>query len=261
MTFFKKILAAGFIILVVAFGFWYQFGTKEKTAGNIRPDTEKASSQVAPEPEIQKTEPIVKPPETKVVEKKELPESILIDVPFLVQAPNGIWDALHEDACEEASLLMVKYSLDKKPVITLAEGEKAIQDMVKFETKNGYGLSVTMQELAEIAESYYSLKNARVETDSTIQDIKEELAAGRPVIVPAAGKILPNPNFKNGGPNYHMLVVVGYDQNGFITNDPGTKKGEGFRYSFEDLYYAIHDWDEVNILNGQKAYLVFDEPA
>jgi uncharacterized protein YvpB len=88
--------------------------------------------------------------------------------------------------------------------------------------------------------------------------IKDELANGRPVIVGAAGKILPNPNFRNGGPNYHMLVVIGYDKNGFITNDPGTRKGQDFRYSFSDLFNAIHNWESNNILNGLKEYLVFD---
>lgn len=205
--------------------------------------------------------------------------SVIIDVPFLVQAPFANWDALHEDACEEASLINVKYFLDKKPAIDKTIGEKEIQDMVAFENRNGYGPSVTLQELNTIAKDYYGLKNGRVVTNATIEDIKNELRNGKPVIVGAAGKVLPNPFFKNNGPNYHMLVIKGYDDSGlvplnkckridadsckqtpgiFITNDVGVSQGKDFLYTYDGLLKAIHDWDPKNILNGQKAYFIFD---
>lgn len=192
------------------------------------------------------------------ITKKIIPEKTLIPVPFISQAPKKIWDALHEDACEEASLLMVENFLQKETAGTIEAQDKEIKSIVQYETKNNYGLSVTLEELAKIAQDYSGMKKPRVEKEATIEKIKQELANGKPVIIPAAGKILPNPNFKNGGPNYHMLVVKGYDANGFITNDPGTRKGENFRYTFQALFNAIHDWNPKNIMLGQKAYLVFD---
>ncbi|MEK7598823.1 MAG: C39 family peptidase [Patescibacteria group bacterium] len=258
MSYFKKISAAGFIILVVVFGSWYQFREKEKVADNIRSGKEEAIFQEMSEPETRKNESATEPQEANIANKKELPESILIKVPFLVQAPFAVWDPLHEDACEEASLIMVKHFLDKEESISSMAGDVEIRKLVRYEEQNGYGLSITMEQLAQIAKDYYKMENPRVEKNITVQDIKKELASGRPVIVPAAGKILPNPYFRGGGPVYHMLVVIGYDKNGFITNDPGTRKGEDFHYSFNDLYNAIHDWDKNNILNGQKTYLVFD---
>lgn len=210
---------------------------------------------------IEKNQKIVEIPaekNTEEYESQKLPEKVLLNVPFLSQAPFQKWDALHEDACEEASLIMAEYFLDGKKFVSKEQGEKEIQSIVSFEKNNKYELSITLDELNQIAEKYYNLKTGRVEKNITINDIKKELAFGKPVIVGAAGKVLPNPNFRNGGPNYHMLVVVGYDQNGFITNDPGTRLGEGFRYSFDDLYNSIHDWNEKNILNGGKNYLVFD---
>ena len=210
--------------------------------------------------ELQENVQEVAKEESENMEEKIAPisENVLLDVPFLSQAPFAKWDALHEDACEEASLIMVKYFLGKEKVISKEQGEKEIQDMVAFEKKNKYGLSITLDELNAMAGKYYNLKNGRVENNVTIQDIKKELSLGKPVIVGAAGKVLPNPNFKNGGPNYHMLVIIGYDEKGFITNDPGTRLGKSFRYSFDDLYKSIHDWNEKNILNGGKNYLVFD---
>jgi len=198
--------------------------------------------------------------ESEKIEEKNIPipDTATLEVPFLSQAPFAKWDALHEDACEEASLIMAKYFLDGEKTISKEQGEKEIQDMVKFENRNKYGLSVTLDELNEIARKYYDLERGRVEKNITIENIKKELASGKPVIVGAAGKVLPNPNFKNGGPNYHMLVIIGYDGKGFITNDPGTRLGKNFRYTFEDLLKSIHDWNPKNILNGEKNYLVFD---
>jgi uncharacterized protein YvpB len=247
-----KILIWIIVLLGILFAGFLLFPKEKTEIKNIVENT--ATTTTEKKSEIK----IITEPENNINSKKIIPEKILIQVPFISQAPFKIWDALHEDACEEASLLMVEKFLQKENAGTIEEQEKEIKNMVQYETKNNYGLSITMEELAKIAQDYSEMKNPRVEKNITIDDIKKELADGRPVIIPAAGKILPNPNFKNGGPNYHMLLVVGYDADGFITNDPGTRKGEGFRYTFQALFNAIHDWNPKNILLGQKAYLVFD---
>jgi hypothetical protein len=40
-----------------------------------------------------------------------------------------------------------------------------------------------------------------------------------------------------------MLVIKGYDNNEFITNEVGTKRGDGFKYKYQQLIDAVHDWD------------------
>lgn len=190
--------------------------------------------------------------------KSEIPSSKFIKVPFLIQAPNGNWDTIHEEACEEAALIMITHFKEGIIIGSAEDGDREILDMIKYEDENGYGVSITLSQLNQIAKSYFNLQTGRVETNVSIDKIKIEIAAGRPVIVPAAGKALPNPNFRNGGPIYHMLVIKGYDKDGFYTNDPGTKKGEGFFYKYNDLFNAIHDWDKNDILRGKRAYLVFD---
>jgi hypothetical protein len=190
--------------------------------------------------------------------QETLPQKVLIKVPFLVQAPLANWDALHEDACEEASLIMYYHFIQKTEIGSAEEGDKEIKDLIDYEEKNGYGPSITVLELSKIGADHYGL-NGRVVSNVTTNKIKEEIAAGRPVILPAAGKILPNPNFRNGGPNYHMLLVIGYDDTEFITNDPGTRKGQYFRYKYDDLINANHNWDSVDILKGEKSILVFDQ--
>lgn len=189
------------------------------------------------------------------IPSKPLPTKIHLSVPFVSQAPLFNWDALHEDACEEAGLLIIKHFLFKEQFSSREAADREIIDLVSYEEANGYGPSITLDDLNKIAFAKYNLKGEIKQ--ATIDSIKAELAAGRPVIVGAAGKILPNPNFRNGGPVYHMLVITGYNATQFITNDPGTKHGKDFTYTHDDLLNAIHDWNPTNILDGEKKYLVF----
>ena len=87
--------------------------------------------------------------------------------------------------------------------------------------------------------------------------IKTYLAKGIPVIIPADGKTIPNPNFRNGGPIYHMLLVKGYLADGhWITNDPGTRKGEDFLYTSTGLTNAIRDWNAGDVPNAKPMLLI-----
>jgi len=214
---------------------------------------------VIPEQNVVSSEAKNVVPETQVSETEikndVLPEKLYLNVPFMVQAPGANWDAVHEEACEEASLIMLYYYIKNTAI---GEPNKALDEVLEYENQHEYPISITLSQLNEIARNLYGLTNGRVEKNISIDNIKKELSTGKPVIVGAAGKILPNPNFRNGGPNYHMLVIIGYDEKGFITNDPGTRKGKDFRYSFENLMDSIHDWNAQDILKGEKNYLVFD---
>ncbi len=192
-------------------------------------------------------------------EAKAPPASVLIKVPFSPQAPNANWDALHEEACEEMSLIMVRHYLDGVP-LSSADAEKEVQAMIAWEHANGYGDDVTIAKLGDIAKALYG-SHVRVLENVTADDLRRELAQGHPVIIPAAGRLLGNPYFSGEGPWYHMLVVTGYIENGFITNDPGTKRGEKYLYTKDVLLAAIHDWTGVKeeITQGQKKALVIEK--
>jgi hypothetical protein len=91
----------------------------------------------------------------------------------------------------------------------------------------------------------------------TVELIKQELARGNLVLLPAAGRELGNPYFRRPGPLYHMLVVRGYNTEGqFITNDPGTKHGEQYLYSAKKLLAAVHDWNGGEVATGQPVLIV-----
>ncbi len=186
------------------------------------------------------------------------PPSVLIEVPFAPQAPSANWDALHEEACEEMSLIMVQHYLDGTS-LSLTDAETEVQALVAWERSKGYADDVTASEIADIAEAKYGSK-ARVLTNVTAAELRKELAAGHPIIMPAAGQLLGNPYFSGDGPPYHMLVIVGYDAKGFITNDPGTKRGKQYWYATDVLMNALHDWtgDKATMSTGAKTVVVID---
>lgn len=196
-------------------------------------------------------------PITPTVAEKP-PVTLPLKVPFTSQAPLTIWDPLHEEACEEASLLMVYYYRTGQKFASPLETDTEIKKLIAWEESNGYKVDLTAKELVAVANGYMKLKTGRLIISPTIDQLKAELKAGRPVIVPAAGRELKNPNFTAPGPIYHMLVLKSYDENGFIVNDPGTRRGENYHYGFKTIMDAMHDWDPDNILNGQKAVVVFD---
>lgn len=198
------------------------------------------------------------PTPTAPIVAEKPPVTLPLKVPFTSQAPLTIWDPLHEEACEEASLLMVYYYRTGQKFISPLEADTEIKKLVAWEESNGYKVDLTAKELVAVATEYMKLKTGRVIVAPTVDQLKAELKAGRPVIVPAAGRELKNPNFTPPGPIYHMLVIKGYDKDGFITNDPGTRNGESYRYTFDRIMTAMHSWDPDNILNGPKTVIVFD---
>lgn len=187
-----------------------------------------------------------------------LPAKIKIDVPFTSQAPLGVWDAYHEEACEEASVIMMKYYLDNKK-LSSDTAEKEIQTLIKFEIdKYGDYKDSNADQIVKMAHDFYGINNLKVAYNFKREDIKKYLALGKPIIIPAAGRLLGNPNYTAPGPLYHALVLTGYDGNNIITNDPGTKKGQGYTYDINILYNAIHDFPgkPEDIEQGKKAMII-----
>ena len=198
------------------------------------------------------------------IEEEKIPDKVLLDVPFTSQAPFAKWDELHEEACEEASIVMVKYFLDKKD-LSIQIAEKQIQDLVEFQIKK-YGdyKDSNAEQTARLYAEFYSQPKDGVKMevvyDFKKDDLKKYLSKGYPIIVPVAGRLLGNPNFTPPGPLYHNLVLVGYEGDNIITNDPGTRKGDGYKYNIDVLYKAIHDFTgkKENIEKGGKAMIVLE---
>ncbi|KKU11959.1 MAG: hypothetical protein UX17_C0064G0010 [Parcubacteria group bacterium GW2011_GWC2_45_7] len=196
------------------------------------------------------------PPSDEVVELK-LPKAFNMAVPFTSQAPFEDWSLPYREACEEASIAMVD-AFFKGRAFTKANATSEILALVEWQTNNlGHFEDTNVEETARILRERYGYENVQVIYDPTIEDIKREVAQGWPVILPAAGRLLGNRYFRQPGPLYHMLVVRGWTKDGMIiTNDPGTKRGEGYLYEPNVLMNAVHDWNGGDVLSGRKAMIV-----
>ena len=172
--------------------------------------------------------------------EEALPEKILISVPFVPQAPFADWSEPYENACEEASVIMVNHYLNQTS-LSADQMKSEIDASVNWQIENWGGHNdLNATKTLKLAKDYFGL-NGEILENYSVESIKKELVKGNPVIAPTAGRKLGNPNFRGNGPEYHMLVIIGYDSSRqtFITNDPGTRNGKSYIYSHQTLLDAI----------------------
>lgn len=254
---YKPLLAlVGVVVVVLGIG-WLARGAVRDVWYNVtRPSVPEAVAYVPSVPAPVKptsTKPAPAPAPAPVVTKA----SVNLAVPFLLQAPKQNWVAPYEDACEEASLAMVNAYYDgRTKVFGADEALKILDALFAFEDKTyGYNKDTTAADVANTAIVYFHRHSVIVE--ATEANIKKALNEGHPVIAPAHGKELGNPNFRNGGPEYHMLVIKGYNKDGsWITNDPGTRNGPDYVYDKQVLLNAIHDFDPRDMRTGRKVIII-----
>lgn len=180
-------------------------------------------------------------------------------VPHTSQAPFGYWAEPWQNACEEASIVMLDNYYggitDKK--ISKTTAKKQILNLLEIKKKYyGKSLDENAQKVINLINNFYNWE-AKIVENPTLEQIKNEIENEQPVIIPVAGKILKNKYFKNGGPYYHMLVISGYDEEAqeFITQEPGLNTlGLDFRYKYDTIMDALHDFTgkKIDTKNGAK---------
>lgn len=189
----------------------------------------------------------------------ESSDEVNLAVPFTVQAPFANWEAPYKEFCEEASALMAAKYLTGEKIPSPESADAGLLAIKAFEEKRfGYYEDTTAAETAVILREYFNIDAVKLLDNPTAEDMKQAVAAGKLVIVPAAGRLLGNPYYTPPGPLYHMLVVKGYTSDGkFITNDPGTRRGADFLYFPETIMNAMHDWrPDGDIEKGRKVVLI-----
>lgn len=264
----KRLFIVGLTISVVGFGL---YGWSHR--GRLRDELDQAQRPALPRAvSIQQMHEQVKTTSTKRALKPiapatpqtatstaatAFPREVNLSIPFLLQAPKQNWAMPYQEACEEASMLMVKSALEGVQRFTPDEGDALILDILAKEDAEHLPPDMTVAQAKTFFETAYPAYRVTVIHGVTENALKSWLARGVPVIIPASGKELQNPNFHNGGPPYHMLVVKGYLADGrWITNDPGTRKGADYLYEKETLLNAIHDWNGGDVVHGSSAAFV-----
>jgi hypothetical protein len=226
---------------------WFAFGRLQEI---------KVHGGTAPEAvSIESVEPVKTPTivEDAPAAGPEIPEALNLEMVFYSQAPFGNWDYPWQEACEEASILLVANEYNKMN-LTREDFNEELLRLVEWE-KVYFGSyeHTTVAQTAEMLKLEYGLDSA-IHENPSFEDVQKIIANGHLIVAPFAGKLLGNPNFRNGGPNYHMLVIKGYNSQKMqiITSDVGTRNGENYVYSWETIALALHNWHDTDITLGKK---------
>jgi len=181
------------------------------------------------------------------------------------EVPDGRWVGSWKNACEEASITQLQAYYSGENSISIANAKAFMQGLFNVEHKlwNSDANTDTARTLKLITDD--SDFNGRIVEAPTVDAIKAELDAGRPVIAPLNGFTLGNKNipFLASGSGYHMFVIIGYDAatGEFITNDTGdTINGPGHRYKYTRLMNAIHDYDSADQKTDGPSRVIFTYP-
>ena len=191
---------------------------------------------------------------------------VILPVPYTIETLNGSWSGEWKNGCEEASIAMIEeYYLGKKSAsISIF---KSFMSML-FAKENvlfGQNANSDSAQNVELITKYSSSYNGFVVDNPTIEQIKNELDNGRPLISMHHGGKLKNKNipFLSTGSYYHVMVIVGYDDNTkeFITNDPGDEiSGQNHRYSYDIIMNSLHDYNWKDYYADGTPRVIFTYP-
>lgn len=238
------------VLIIVALGLSAQF-YREMTAINaedFQSEVEVSEPIVVNQPTSVEGE-VLEPDSDPIAREGEsmigdLPAKFNLDMDFHPQAPFGDWGEPYQEACEESSLLLAYHYVNGISV-TREEFDEELLAMVAWEEANlGKYKDTSLDEVARIASEYLGHFNYEIVDNPTAEQLKSFVAQGFPVVAPMSGQDLGNPFFTGDGPVFHALVIRGYEEDGFITNDVGTQHGENFFYEENLFMNAIFDWDD-----------------
>lgn len=193
----------------------------------------------------------------------ELKSVFVSGVPFVVQAPGGDWaNPRYQDGCEEASMLMAMRWAKNEKIENTKSALDALSQLMEETLGTFYDTSV--EDTFLFARGALGDEYVNLETTATIHSMRDALARNQILVVATNGQKLGNPNYTSPGPEYHMLVVIGYDANTdeFIVNDPGTIRGEGYRYKTDILFSAMQNYKtgrHSGTLPNEKPMIVFSQ--
>lgn len=259
------IFVSGFFILGTAY-VWRGSFAHAKNVSNVQDVEivgyeEFASQENQNIGETQKESQEIKEEGSIEVKIKDISKGINLAVPFTSQAPEKDWEQPWQDACEEAAVLMLDAYYKGYGLSPLFAKDEILKMVAWEENTMGWGRSINIEKVQKLASwqvGKLDKGDFKIIENPTVEQIKQSISNGHPVLVVADGKVLPNPHFRNGGPEYHALIIRGYTSDKFITNDPGTQHGENFTYLYGDLMNAIRDWNNGDVKNGRRVVLVVE---
>lgn len=178
-----------------------------------------------------------------------------LKIPFTSQAPEKNWVEPWANACEETSILMVEYFYGDKKGFEVEQAKNEILEIIDVRNREiGESLDESADTMVRLIEELDYNWKGYVKESPSVRDLIYELDSGRPVILPVYAPELNNPFYTGGGPDYHVVVLKGYDREKqmFIVNDPGTQFGRQLEFSYNEIMRSIHDLNLDNYDKGGK---------
>lgn len=173
---------------------------------------------------------------------------VIMAVPYINEAPDGIFTGPWKNACEEANITMLEEYYSGKKSVTINEAKSFM--IILFDAEDIIYSSNTNSDATRTAKliNDYTSYGATIKDNPTLQEIKNELQQKRPVISLHRGFDLKNKNipFLATGSSYHMITIIGYDDvtKEFITNDSGDMiDGKNHRYDYDLFMKSLHDYN------------------
>jgi len=190
------------------------------------------------------------------------PTKLILDVPYINEAPDGNFSGNWKNACEEASMTMVEnYYLGNK-FVSIKEAMDAMQKLFNYQDRlYGSNADSDAQRTTEIINNNLNYTATIIENPS-IEQIRKQIQKKQPVISLHYGFDLHNPNipFAVYGSYYHVVVVVGYDDTAkeFVVHDDGDQKyGANHRYGYDLFINSLHDFNYVTRKTDLPARVIF----
>lgn len=176
-----------------------------------------------------------------------LPTWAELAVPYVNEAPDGNWTGPWKNGCEEAAIVMVEAFYQHKVSVSITEAKSMMQQLFDEQDRewgsNANSDAVRTVQLITALELF----QAKVVEHPSVEQMKQEVAGGRPVITLHRGFELGNSNipFLATGSSYHTLVIIGYDDatGEFIVHDDGdAAAGANRRYAYGVVMDSLHDY-------------------
>lgn len=169
-------------------------------------------------------------------------------VPFVTQAPYGVWTDPWASLAEEASAYMAYLWANQMELQSREVNGQALLAARDWELSNlGTYKDTDLSQTFRLLTEYYRL-STELSYDLSLETMRAQLDQDKILIVPVQN--LENPHYGEPGPVFHMLVIYGYEGDSFLTNDPGTIRGEAYSYDVQKILENVQD------LNGEVRMLV-----
>ena len=149
----KTIIAIVIVCLVVLGGFlFWQSDLWQSGDTTIQQDSDVVVEQELVSSSSSESSVVAKEEEKEEV--VDVPVEHYLDVPFTSQAPHANWDLPYQEACEEASILMVHYFHKGKELNPDLADAKILDIVAAEEEMFGYYKDTTAKETAQFIREY-----------------------------------------------------------------------------------------------------------